>query len=471
MKNIFSKSPVSKAIAVGLLSSVFLLPLSARAEIKKGSIEISPFAGFNVFQNDQNLKDRFIYGGRIGYNITPNWGIEGSMEFVNTHVNHKSRTGAKEGQFRNPTTDVDLFFYHLDALYHFMPESKFNPYLVAGLGGVHYSPRISTQDMTAISFGAGAKYWVADNVALRIDIRDNVVSEIFQEAYHNLNATAGIVFAFGGTSNLQPVKAVAAPDCPTCVPCPVPVKAIDTTPPYVTLATPYNDSTDSPLHKKMHIAFSESIDPSTINGNTFTLYQGKTAVPGSVRTPTNQAASFTPKNDLTPDTEYTGKVTTGVKDLAGNSLEKNYVWSFKTAPTPDPTVITKVKTETKVVVVNKFVMLTGAHFAFDSAALTPEGKKLILQNIKIMKDNSDIKVRIVGHSSAAGSEKYNQSLSERRAKSVSDFVISEGGIAPERLEVIGYGETRPIMKEVNPNDHGSKAAKANMRVVFEIKDK
>lgn len=146
-----------KTTAMTLISFVFLLPLSARAEIKTGSFEVSPFVGYNIFQNEQNLKDRFIYGGRLGYNFTKHFGIEGVIESTNTRIDDKSKTGAKEGQFRSPMTDVDVTFYHLDALYHFMPDGKFNPYLVAGVGGAHYSPNISDGDMTALNYGAGAK--------------------------------------------------------------------------------------------------------------------------------------------------------------------------------------------------------------------------------------------------------------------------------------------------------------------------
>jgi hypothetical protein len=53
-----------------------------------------------------------------------------------------------------------------------------------------------------------------------------------------------------------------------------------------------------------------------------------------------------------------------------------------------------------------------------------------------------MKLRIQGHTSANASDEYNQKLSERRAKSVEEFLIKEGPIAPNRLSKIGYGETR-----------------------------
>jgi outer membrane protein OmpA-like peptidoglycan-associated protein len=108
------------------------------------------------------------------------------------------------------------------------------------------------------------------------------------------------------------------------------------------------------------------------------------------------------------------------------------------------------------------------HFDFDKATLKPEAQVILRRNIQILKDNPKAKVRIAGYSSAAGTDIYNQALSERRAIAVEDFLINEGIITPERLTTIGYGETDPAMYEAAPKEIYSKEAKANMRVLFEI---
>jgi outer membrane protein OmpA-like peptidoglycan-associated protein len=59
-------------------------------------------------------------------------------------------------------------------------------------------------------------------------------------------------------------------------------------------------------------------------------------------------------------------------------------------------------------------------------------------------------------------------LSERRARAVQEYIINEGVITPERLSTIGYGKTNPAVYEAAPKEIYSKAAKANMRVLFEI---
>jgi outer membrane protein OmpA-like peptidoglycan-associated protein len=121
-------------------------------------------------------------------------------------------------------------------------------------------------------------------------------------------------------------------------------------------------------------------------------------------------------------------------------------------------------TEPKVIV----LAFEDIHFNFDKSTLTPEAKKILKRNIQILKDNPNAKVRIAGYTSASGTEEYNQKLSERRAKAVEEYLINEGIITPDRLTMIGYGESDPAEYEAAPKELYSKAAKANMRVLFQI---
>jgi OmpA-OmpF porin, OOP family len=108
------------------------------------------------------------------------------------------------------------------------------------------------------------------------------------------------------------------------------------------------------------------------------------------------------------------------------------------------------------------------HFDFDKSTLTPEAQAILKRDIQKLKENPKAKIRIAGYTSAAGTELYNQKLSERRATSVEEYLINEGIISPDRLSTIGYGETDPAMYEAAPKQIYSKAAKANMRVLFQI---
>ncbi|MFH1821921.1 MAG: OmpA family protein, partial [Methanobacteriota archaeon] len=122
------------------------------------------------------------------------------------------------------------------------------------------------------------------------------------------------------------------------------------------------------------------------------------------------------------------------------------------------------KIEEKVIV----LALEDIHFDFDKATLTPEAQTILKRNIRILRENPKAKFRIAGYTSSSGTKEYNQTLSERRANAVNAYLVNEGVIASDRLSTIGYGEMRPAMVEPIPENIYSEAAKANMRVLFEI---
>lgn len=107
------------------------------------------------------------------------------------------------------------------------------------------------------------------------------------------------------------------------------------------------------------------------------------------------------------------------------------------------------------------------HFEFDKSSLSPHAKKVMDENIKLLKKNPGAKIRIAGYTSASGTTAHNQKLSEERAQAVKDYLV-KGGIKKERLSTIGYGEDWPAAYEAAPKNLYSPAAKANMRVLFEV---
>jgi Ice-binding-like/Bacterial Ig-like domain len=78
--------------------------------------------------------------------------------------------------------------------------------------------------------------------------------------------------------------------------------------------------------------FSEAMNPTSIDGSTFTVTAAGTAVTGQVTyDAADDTAIFTPANSLAFNTVYTATVTTGAHDMFGNSLASNFVWTFTTA--------------------------------------------------------------------------------------------------------------------------------------------
>lgn len=198
--------------------------LPAHAEVQKGQFEVSPFIGYHFFESEQNLENDLTYGIRFGYSFTRHWAVEGAVSTIGTNVDDATISGASEGQFRSPADEVDLLLYLIDALYHFRPDNKFSPYVVGGYGAADYSPSISSEEMSTFNLGVGAKYWVADNLALRFEVRDHLVGEVFDHSYNNISATFGVSFAFGGNEPAKPYQAATPESQPTTVAEPIEVE-------------------------------------------------------------------------------------------------------------------------------------------------------------------------------------------------------------------------------------------------------
>jgi uncharacterized protein (TIGR03437 family) len=109
--------------------------------------------------------------------------------------------------------------------------------------------------------------------------------------------------------------------------------APDLTPPTVISTVPTTGAINVPVNFGLSATFSEAMNPLTISTATFTLMQGSTAVPGTVSY-SGVTAIFNPLSALSQDVLFTATITTGVRDLAGNALAANYVWTFTTAAVP-----------------------------------------------------------------------------------------------------------------------------------------
>ena len=108
--------------------------------------------------------------------------------------------------------------------------------------------------------------------------------------------------------------------------------AVDTVAPTVSSTNPLNGATGVAAITAL---FSEAMNASTITTATFTVSgPGATPVTGTVAySASTDIARFTPTSALAAGTAYTATITTGAKDVAGNALASNHVWSFTTSAT------------------------------------------------------------------------------------------------------------------------------------------
>jgi outer membrane protein OmpA-like peptidoglycan-associated protein len=85
------------------------------------------------------------------------------------------------------------------------------------------------------------------------------------------------------------------------------------------------------------------------------------------------------------------------------------------------------------------VRLNWVYFNFDQATLTRAGRDTLDRVIATLKEKSEWKVAVEGHTDPYGSDQYNQALSERRAATVASF-LTRGGIDASRISQKGFGE-------------------------------
>ena len=91
----------------------------------------------------------------------------------------------------------------------------------------------------------------------------------------------------------------------------------------------------------------------------------------------------------------------------------------------------------------KITFDSGILFETNSTTLQSQAKTNIANLAVILNKYPDTNILVTGHTDYVGTDEYNQSLSERRAESVSDYTMGQG-VTSSRFSVIGLGETEPI---------------------------
>jgi outer membrane protein OmpA-like peptidoglycan-associated protein len=90
-------------------------------------------------------------------------------------------------------------------------------------------------------------------------------------------------------------------------------------------------------------------------------------------------------------------------------------------------------------------------FDFDKADIRPDAHKALNQTAGIIRDKAKGPVRVEGHTDSKGSDSYNQKLSDRRAKSVRDWLVKNEGLKNVRFQTSGFGAQKPAVPNAKPD--------------------
>ncbi len=112
--------------------------------------------------------------------------------------------------------------------------------------------------------------------------------------------------------------------------------------------------------------------------------------------------------------------------------------------------------------------LKNIYFEFNSANINPAAGRELDKLLDVLNDNPEIKIELGSHTDSIGSVEFNVALSQRRAQSTVDYLIKKG-ITPERLVAKGYGKSKPIARNTNPDGSDNPSGRdRNRRTEFKI---
>ena len=119
------------------------------------------------------------------------------------------------------------------------------------------------------------------------------------------------------------------------------------------------------------------------------------------------------------------------------------------------------------IVIDKAIVLENIYYDLDRANIRSDAALELDKLVAVLVDNPEIRIELSSHTDSRQTHDYNQDLSQRRAQSAVDYIISEG-IDTERLIARGYGETRLLNKCADNVPCAEKEHQVNRRTEFKV---
>lgn len=144
--------------------------------------------------------------------------------------------------------------------------------------------------------------------------------------------------------------------------------------------------------------------------------------------------------------------------------------------TPDPATliqeVTNITLDTTLVldqlILDKSIVLDNIYYDLDKAEIRTDAAVELDKLVKILQDNPSIRIELSSHTDSRSSDAYNLDLSQRRAQSAVDYIVSKG-VAAERLVAKGYGESQLIIKDAQTEEQHQTNRRTEFKVI-EIKE-
>jgi OOP family OmpA-OmpF porin len=397
-------------LIVGTIFFSLVLLQTAGAALRPSAWTLSPMAGAHFFSSDQLLEDAALYGLGIGYNFTERFATEAIISYAPT----ETASGVAD--------DVDYTSLRLDLLYHFPLSGNFVPYVAFGAGEAFVSPdKIASDKNAVVGYGAGAKYFLNDALALRCDVRhlldiNDADAQRDHTVLNNFAVTAGLFLQFGGREVLPP--------------------------------PPLDTDGDNVIDALDHC-------PDTLFG----------VAVDEMGCPDSDGDGITDNLDLCPDTAA-GVAVDGNGCAVVTDKDRDGVVDAQDAcpDTPAKTVVDARGCPAQVAAV---IDLPEPAMTFYLEYLPGESevKNDFAAEMEKMADfikaNPGKRFVIEGHTDSVGSDTSNMRLSLLRAEKIKAYLSEKMGIPASLLEARGFGESNPVA-----DNNTQEGRQQNRRVVI-----
>ncbi len=398
----------------GLVAALLLTTAgTAVAEQRAGAFTLSPFVGGYTFDGVQRLETRPTYGLRLGYDITKNFGIEATFDYVSTKPT--GNTTGSGGQIKpNSNSNLNVYNYRLEGVYNFMPQNKLVPFVAVGGGGSTITNRAlsekSNNDAT-LNAGAGVKYFLSEDVALRADTRaivsfhHNTDFRGGGDTWLNYEYTLGVQFLFGGK---KPVVAVVVPP-----PAPKAEPKV--------IAPPPPPPAPAPV-----------------------------AVDGSVGAWSDWSACSAPCGP------------------GSQNRTRPVVTQPANGGAPLPALSESRSCTVQACMEEEKINLL-IEFDFDKAVVKKEFYPNADAVGTFMKKNEKLAITVDGWTDKTGSDTYNKNLSQRRAEAVKAYLVNKHKINPARITAVGHGKSFKYDNKTEAGRYKNRRVEMNQTVMVEKK--
>jgi outer membrane protein OmpA-like peptidoglycan-associated protein len=207
----------------------------------------------------------------------------------------------------------------------------------------------------------------------------------------------------------------------------------------------------------------DSLKPSNSGSFSFKNVAGSYKLKFASKDFTADSKQFTIPENYPQDAYILTSESLGISDQYNK-----YINSKKEQQTSQQEKAGKVKVTEVSLNSSKAAVINNILFQFDDFTISKDAEKEISNIVKIMKENPSLELEIIGYTDSQGKDRYNNRLSEKRAKSIKEL-LTDAGIKSNRISTKGLGKSSPISVNENPDGSDNPEGRSyNRRVEFRI---